>query len=152
MSASAAAPVGALAEENGTVLLIGVNHTVNTSIHFAEKLAGRRQFIRWALTRDRVVECPGFPGDSEGFEILATDLEADIFQPAWELFQKVWHEGKPVRLLGVGVSGLTTATRQLSLFGDAPQERAAKLAETVDRIRAKYGWEAVKRASRLKKE
>ncbi len=81
-----------------------------------------------------------------------TDLEADIFLPAWDLFQKVWRDGKPVRLLGVGVSGLTTATRQLSLFGDAPQERAAKLAETVDKIRAKYGWEAVKRASRLKKE
>jgi DNA polymerase IV len=81
-----------------------------------------------------------------------TDLEADIFQPAWELFQKVWREGKPVRLLGVGVSGLAPAARQLSLFGDPPQERAAKLAETVDKIRAKYGWEAVKRASMLKKE
>jgi DNA polymerase IV len=81
-----------------------------------------------------------------------TDLEADIFQPAWELFQKVWREGKPVRLLGVGVSGLAPAARQLSLFGDPPQERAAKLAETVDKIRAKYGWEAVKRASLLKKQ
>jgi aminoglycoside 3-N-acetyltransferase len=56
------APVGALAEENGTVLLIGVNHTVNTSIHYAEKIAGRKQFIRWALTPQGVRECPGFPG------------------------------------------------------------------------------------------
>ena len=81
-----------------------------------------------------------------------TDLEADIFQPAWELFQAVWREGKPVRLLGVGVSGLAPAARQLSLFGDDPQERAARLAETIDRIRAKYGWEAVKKASLLRKE
>ena len=81
-----------------------------------------------------------------------TDLEADIFAPAWELFQTVWRAGKPVRLLGVGVSGLAPAARQLALFGDAPQERAARLAETVDKIRAKYGWEAVRRASLLKKD
>src|SRR5687767_1896213 len=58
------APIGALAEEDGWVVLIGVDHTVNTSIHFAEKLAGRKQFIRWALIGDRIVECSNFPGDS----------------------------------------------------------------------------------------
>ncbi len=36
------APIGALAEEDGWVVLINVDHTVNTSIHYAEKLAGRR--------------------------------------------------------------------------------------------------------------
>jgi aminoglycoside 3-N-acetyltransferase len=69
------APIGALADQDGWALLLGVNHTVNTSIHYAEKLAGRTQFIRWALTPDRVVECPGFPGDSEGFNAIAPDLE-----------------------------------------------------------------------------
>jgi aminoglycoside 3-N-acetyltransferase len=69
------APIGALAEEGGWVLLLGVDHTVNTSIHYAEKLAGRRQFVRWALTIDRIVECPGFPGDSSGFNAIAPDLE-----------------------------------------------------------------------------
>ena len=62
------APVGVLAEQNGIVLLIGVNHTVNTSIHYAERLAGRKQFIRWALTPQGVRECPGFGGCSDGFE------------------------------------------------------------------------------------
>jgi aminoglycoside 3-N-acetyltransferase len=69
------APIGALAEQDGWVLLLGVDHRVNTSIHYAEKLAGRLQFIRWALTKDRVVECPGFPGDSEGFEAIAPAVE-----------------------------------------------------------------------------
>ena len=61
------APIGALAEQDGWVILINVDHSVNTSIHYAEKLAGRRQFIRWAMVEDRIVECPGFPGDSSGF-------------------------------------------------------------------------------------
>ncbi len=69
------APIGSLAEQDGWVLLLGVDHTVNTSIHYAEKLAGRLQFIRWALVQDRVVECPGFPGDSDGFNAIAPALE-----------------------------------------------------------------------------
>ena len=69
------APIGALANQDGWILLLGVDHRVNTSIHYAEKLAGRMQFIRWALLPDRVVECPGFPGDSEGFEAIAPAVE-----------------------------------------------------------------------------
>lgn len=68
-------PIGMLADQDGWVLLLGVDHTVNTSIHYAEKLAGRLQFIRWALLQDRVVECSGFPGDSDGFNVIAPALE-----------------------------------------------------------------------------
>lgn len=71
------APLGVLAEQDGWVLLLGTNHTVNTGIHYGERLAGRRQFVRWALARNRVVECPGFPGDSSEFDVIASDLEAD---------------------------------------------------------------------------
>lgn len=70
--------IGALAEADGWVLLLGVDHTVNTSIHFAEMLAGRRQFTRWALTPTRIVECTGFPGDSSGFDAIAPELENDV--------------------------------------------------------------------------
>jgi aminoglycoside 3-N-acetyltransferase len=68
------APIGKLAEQNAIVLLIGVNLTVNTSIHWAERQAGRKQFTRWALTPQGVRECPGFPGCSDGFEMAAPFL------------------------------------------------------------------------------
>ena len=42
--------------------------------------------------------------------------------------------------------------RQLGLFDADPHDRAGKLAEAVDKIRAKYGWDAVKRASALDDE
>lgn len=71
------APIDALADEDGWVVLINVDHTVNTSIHYAEKLAGRRQFVRWALLSDRVVECPSFPGDSSGFDAIANHIWSD---------------------------------------------------------------------------
>jgi aminoglycoside 3-N-acetyltransferase len=69
------APIRRLAESDGWVLLLGVDHTVNTSIHYAEKAGGRMQFIRWALLPDRVVECSDFPGDSEGFNAIAPFVE-----------------------------------------------------------------------------
>jgi aminoglycoside 3-N-acetyltransferase len=62
------APIEVLMQAGSNVLLIGVDHTANTSLHYAEKLAGRKQFVRWALTAQGVVECPGFPGGSDGFQ------------------------------------------------------------------------------------
>ncbi|HTX91530.1 MAG TPA: AAC(3) family N-acetyltransferase [Anaerolineales bacterium] len=69
------APLGELEKQNGWAVLLGVDHTVNTSIHYAEKLAGRKQFLRWALTPAGVVECPGFPGDSAGFQAVAPEMD-----------------------------------------------------------------------------
>jgi aminoglycoside 3-N-acetyltransferase len=70
------APIHVLAEVGSWVLLLGVDHTVNTSIHYAERLVGRKQFTRWALTPQGVKECPGFPGCSEGFQAIATRLQS----------------------------------------------------------------------------
>jgi aminoglycoside 3-N-acetyltransferase len=69
-------PIGKLAEQGGWVLLLGVDHTVNTSIHYAEQLAGRKNFIRWALKPKRIVECPAFPGCSSGFQSIEPDLSS----------------------------------------------------------------------------
>ncbi len=71
-------PVQALTWAAGWVLLMGVDQTVNTSIHYAEWLAGRKQFVRWALTLEGVVTCPGFPGCSDGFEAINPQLEEVI--------------------------------------------------------------------------
>jgi aminoglycoside 3-N-acetyltransferase len=69
------APIRMLAESDGWVMLLGVDHTTNTTIHYAEKLAGRRQFLRWALTENGIIECPGFPGDSSGFQVIEKELQ-----------------------------------------------------------------------------
>ena len=68
------APIRALVEQDGWVMLLGVDHTTNTSIHFAEKLAGRKQFVRWALTQAGTVTCAGFPGCSAGFQAIEPEV------------------------------------------------------------------------------
>lgn len=67
-------PILRLMESDGWVLLLGVGHTSNTSIHFAERLAGRKQFIRWALTPTGVIKCPRFPGCSDAFNEVGARL------------------------------------------------------------------------------
>ncbi len=70
------APIAWLAEYDADVVMLGVDHTSNVSLHYAEMKAGRRQFVRWALTPDAVVECPGFPGCSDGFQAIAPRLQS----------------------------------------------------------------------------
>ncbi len=69
------APIGWLADFDGDVLLIDTGHRPNVSLHRAERLAGRRGFIRWALTKNGIVECRNMPGCPDGFEAIASRLE-----------------------------------------------------------------------------
>jgi DNA polymerase-4 len=71
-----------------------------------------------------------------------------IVQVATDLLER-WFEEQPraaVRLLGVGVSDLAPA-QQLDLFTSRESAESNKLDETLDRIRGKYGTQAVKRGS-----
>ncbi len=80
------APIAALADQQAWVLLLGVRHTANTSIHLGERLAKRKTFTRWALvpdkTIDTVVECPGYPPCSDGFDAVAEALASIVRQTA----------------------------------------------------------------------
>ncbi|MBI3362598.1 MAG: DNA polymerase IV, partial [Chloroflexi bacterium] len=77
----------------------------------------------------------------------ATDLDDEIYHTALGLFDSLWRNGKRVRLLGVAAAGLVPSVRQLGLWEATGQARPEKLAEAVDRIRDKYGRQAIRRAS-----
>ncbi|HUF39694.1 MAG TPA: AAC(3) family N-acetyltransferase [Anaerolineales bacterium] len=69
------APIRALVERDGWILLLGVDQSVNTTLHEAERRAGRKTFTRWALNGDGVRVCAGFPGCSNGFVDLDPVLD-----------------------------------------------------------------------------
>lgn len=60
-------PLRKLCEDDGYVLLIGVDLTSATILHYAEQLAGRNPFIRWAKGPDGSTIPVSAGGCSEGF-------------------------------------------------------------------------------------
>jgi aminoglycoside 3-N-acetyltransferase len=72
------APIRKLMELDGWVALLGSDASENFSLHYAEHLAGRKQFIRWALTEDGIKECPDFPGCSNGFHKINYYLQDEL--------------------------------------------------------------------------
>jgi len=77
-----------------------------------------------------------------------TDQDGEIYRAAESLFQATWPQGRPVRLIGVGVSGLGSHVRQLDLF-DRGWEQDGRLMQAVDAIRARFGQQALQRAANL---
>ena len=78
-----------------------------------------------------------------------TNLYREMTETAFSLVQAVWHSGKPIRALTVTASHLLTEaefTEQLSYFdqGEEKREKVGKLESTMDEIRRRYGYDAVK--------
>ncbi len=65
-----------LQDDDGLVVLIGVNLTRCTALHIAEERVGRRPFVRWAMSQAGVAEPVRVGGCSEGFERMWPTLGA----------------------------------------------------------------------------
>ncbi len=76
---------------------------------------------------------------------VGTDQDEPIASAAIELMKKVRTTGKAVRLIGVGVSGLSEPIRQMELWGHQEDEKARKLRAVLDELQDKYGKKVVKR-------
>jgi DNA polymerase-4 len=91
--------------------------------------------LRWpdftTLTRQQQLDQP-------------TDLDDEIYEAAKALFYAAWRRGRPVRLIGVGVTDLGPPIRQLGLF-DQSWQRDERLLKAVDEIRRKYGSSSLRR-------
>lgn len=79
--------------------------------------------------------------------------EAEITRLALQLLAENRPPGQPVRLIGVGVSGLGPAVRQMSIWDlpsdPAAQARADRLNDAVQSLRKRFGPDAVRRGSEL---
>ncbi len=76
-----------------------------------------------------------------------TDQAQTLYTCARGLLEAHWNRHRPVRLIGLGASGLLSeGGYQLHLF-DHRDQRNARLSRALDEIRARYGREAITRAS-----
>jgi DNA polymerase-4 len=91
---------------------------------------------------------------------LATPTSADseIFKQAWEIFQAERWLGRPVRLIGLGITGWDTDTSPAAEQGDLfeelapePDPKQDRLYETLDAVTEKFGRKSVRLGVRQKK-
>ncbi len=73
-----------------------------------------------------------------------SDQDEEIAVAALDLLAKVRPKGKPVRLIGVGVSGLGAPLRQLELWGEQA-EKGRKLQTALDELRERFGEKVIRR-------
>ncbi len=78
-----------------------------------------------------------------------TNIASELFEATAALFDEV-HGSLKVRLLGIGVSGFEEPA-QKSLFEEAAPKRGARIDELRDKVREKFGKEALVRGSDLEK-
>ncbi len=78
------------------------------------------------------------------------DDAATILATVQPLFGRAW-DGRPVRLIGVGVSGFQEGARQMNLW-EQPDERSERLYGVVQDLRRRYGEQAVRRGSELREQ
>ena len=74
-----------------------------------------------------------------------TDRDDDIYRNAQQLLDNHWPRGKPVRLIGVGVSNLEPPREQLHLW-DSASQKGRRLQEALDQVRDRFGRDAIQRA------
>ena len=81
---------------------------------------------------------------------IATDLDSEIFAVARALFRSAFTDvrrrDRGVRLIGVATTKLCTAAEE-DLFEPAERIRLRRLTQAVDKVRGKYGFDAVTPAS-----
>lgn len=83
---------------------------------------------------------------------LTAPLESTeaLYRAATELFAANW-SGKPLRLLGVTASEFDEGT-QLSFFENEKEKKERSMDLSVDRLREKFGYNSIKRASLMEKK
>lgn len=82
--------------------------------------------------------------------------DSEVYASALALFEQYWVRGRPVRLIGVGISGFDSPLRQLSLWEaeatPPEQEHDLKLQSTLDALKHRFGESVIKRGSTLSRK
>lgn len=108
---------------------------------------------RFGATVKLKIRWPDFTSLTRQMTISQPTQDAEqIYKAAVLLFDQVWKQGQAVRLIGVGVSSLTPAIRQLSLFDQptaAHREKERKLQEAMQQLRERFGENILQHASEL---
>ncbi len=127
-----------------------------TDVQFLEQvLAGMVEKLAYELrNKQRLTSCitvkirySNFDTHTRQKRIPYTSFDHHLLDAAKQLFQQVYQRRMLIRLIGVKLSHLVQGTQQLNLFEDTSE--MVKLYQAMDRMRNRFGADAVRRAAGL---
>lgn len=112
----------------------------------AESLAYQLRKENW-LTSTVVLKIryANFDTETKQIKVSYTSLDHTLARVALELFSKLYTRRMRLRLVGLRLTGLVHGTYQMNLFEDS--EELIKLYQSMDKIKNRFGKNAVGRAS-----
>ncbi len=81
-----------------------------------------------------------------------THLDSVIFDHVLRMFSAAWDGKEKIRLIGVRTSNLETSIFQPGLFDSEKQEKLDRVLRVADRVRGRYGFDALQLARSLDRE
>ena len=136
---------------------ISTEHTFNTNIadgrtlegilvSMTEELSGKlRRENKLASCLAIKIRYSNFETHTQQEKISLTAAEHILIPGIKNLLKKSWNSRRPVRLIGVKLSQLTTGSYQINLFED--NEQQISLYQAMDKINFKFGDKTVCRAA-----
>ncbi len=98
------------------------------------------------------VRWPDFSSQTRQFSLSQGASEDSVIEGvAWDLLERLWDGNRPIRLIGVGVGGLSQGARQLSLW-ETPADKERKLLDALDELKKRYGKKVIQKGNALKKK
>jgi DNA polymerase-4 len=88
-----------------------------------------------------------FETHTQQLKIPYTSLDSILIEHAKKLFDKLYKQGLPLRLVGLRLSGLIRGNEQIGLYSHS--EERYKLYQAMDRIRNRYGEKYVRLATTI---
>jgi len=112
-----------------------------------------------ARTIQITIKYSDFQSITRQISVEPTFLTKDIYEKGFALLKKNWNSNKPVRLVGISISGFEQdcGNAQLSLFDQVdvlrdiynPSKKEEKLEKAIDSIRCRLGKNSVSRATQI---
>lgn len=81
-----------------------------------------------------------------------THLDSVIFEQVLRMFSAAWDGKEKIRLIGVRTSRLERSTFQRGLFNSEKHEKLDRILQAADRVRGRYGFDALQLARSLDRE
>lgn len=140
---SLTAPVDIVTQEYAEHLLLSLSETVGARL--------RADNVMVSVVSVHLTTCE-FKRINKQMQLDSpTNITEEIYEAACRILSLLWDKKAPIRQIGVHTSKVQeNAARQYSIFDMERSDKLEKLDRAVDKLREKYGEDAVFRASFLK--